>query len=277
MQTSLIITTYNWPQALNLVLSSVLSQSVLPDQVIIADDGSTVTTRAVIEKHQQNFPVPLIHAWQEDEGFRVARVRNLGASLANGNYLIFVDGDMILHRHFIMSHLRHKKSGRFLHGPRVLLSNQLTEEYMTSMGSIKLNPLLKGVTNRLNAIHFTAASRILSGNDQSWRSRACNLSIHKDDFAKVNGFNEDFIGWGMEDSELAWRLKRAGIRKYHLRFCGVAYHLGHSQSNERTHNEEAARNALLLKKVIDSNSSWCERGLSDHLTSEALQNKTEHK
>ncbi|MDX1407881.1 MAG: glycosyltransferase family 2 protein, partial [Saprospiraceae bacterium] len=202
METSLIITTYNWPQALEMVLQSVLRQRQLPDEVIVADDGSSDSTKDVIDRFRAQIALPVHHVWQEDEGFRVARVRNLGASKARGNYLIFVDGDMLLHPAFIRSHCVHRQPECFLHGPRVLLSDELARDLLRGKRPPHFSVWQKGVTNRLNMLHNLPLSRLLSRRSSSWQSRACNLSMFREAFEKVNGFNEDFVGWGKEDSEL---------------------------------------------------------------------------
>jgi glycosyltransferase involved in cell wall biosynthesis len=121
MRTSLIVTTYNRPDALHVVLQSVLRQSQLPDEVIIADDGSGEATRMLIASLQHDFPVPLVHVWQEDLGFRAARIRNLAASKAQGDYVVFIDGDMMLHRRFLDSHVRAAREKWMLHGKRAML------------------------------------------------------------------------------------------------------------------------------------------------------------
>src|SRR5687767_4927209 len=119
---SLIISTYNWPSALNLCLQSVLQQSVLPDEVIIADDGSTDDTRQLIASFIRKSPVPIIHVWQADEGFQLAKIRNRAIAQAAHPYIVQIDGDLILPRHFIKDHLQVSNKGSFVTGSRVLLS-----------------------------------------------------------------------------------------------------------------------------------------------------------
>ena len=98
---SLIITTYNWEKALNQVIQSALNQTVLPGEVIIADDGSKPPTKELIQKFQKNSPIPIIHSWQEDDGFRAAMSRNKAIAKASYEYLIIIDGDIILHLYVI--------------------------------------------------------------------------------------------------------------------------------------------------------------------------------
>lgn len=126
MTTSLIITTYNRPDALILVLESVLRQNQLPDEIIIADDGSTEETQQVIQQFKANCPIPVIHSWQEDLGFRAARSRNLAIAQSNYDYLILLDGDLILHKEFIASHVKYAETGFFLQGGRTLINEPTT-------------------------------------------------------------------------------------------------------------------------------------------------------
>ena len=107
MKTSLIITTYDWPEALNLVLQSVENQRVLPNEVIIADDGSDERTTKVIEYYKKK--IKLKHVWQKNNGFQKAMILNKSICQASGDYIIQIDGDIILHKKFIQDHLYHSK------------------------------------------------------------------------------------------------------------------------------------------------------------------------
>ncbi len=98
---SLLISTYNWERALDLVLIALRAQTVMPDEVLIADDGSTEATRAIVEHHRAQLPIPLVHVWQEDDGFRKGEIINKAIAQATGDYVISIDGDMIMERHFI--------------------------------------------------------------------------------------------------------------------------------------------------------------------------------
>ncbi len=116
MKTSLIVTTYNWPEALELSLLSALNQKVLPGEIIVADDGSTDETRVLVEKIAVFSPVPIIYSWQEDKGFRAARSRNKAIAKSSGEYIILIDGDMVLEKRFIRDHLECAKPGHFIQG-----------------------------------------------------------------------------------------------------------------------------------------------------------------
>jgi len=126
MKCSLIISTYNWPEALDLVLKSVLRQTTMPSEVIIADDGSKAETRLLVEDYKKIFSVPLIHVWQEDIGFRLATIRNKAISNSNFPYIIQIDGDVILNKNFIKDHLIFAKPNQYLFGSRVNIKEKKT-------------------------------------------------------------------------------------------------------------------------------------------------------
>ena len=123
MRVSLVIATYNWPEALRLVLLSVQNQSIIPYEVIIADDGSTIKTSDIINLFRSNLPIK--HIWQEDNGFQKTLILNKAISRARGDYMIQIDGDIIIHYDFIKEHIRHSKKRQFIHGSRVFLNKQI--------------------------------------------------------------------------------------------------------------------------------------------------------
>ena len=124
MKVTLIISTYNSPNMLRLCLMSVAKQTVMPDEIIIADDGSTDETRKLIEEMAKSLPCPVKHAWQEDRGFRLAESRNNALRMCQGDYVVFIDGDIIMERHFIEDHKRLAEKGFFVVGSRSKLSAQ---------------------------------------------------------------------------------------------------------------------------------------------------------
>ena len=127
MRISLIVTTYNRPDALSLVFKSIQNQVIKPFEVIVADDGSDERTRKAIENYRRTSSYKIIHSFQSDKGFRASRSRNKAIAKANGDYIILIDGDMILHSEFIKDHAFNAKSGFFIQGSRVLLSEMQTK------------------------------------------------------------------------------------------------------------------------------------------------------
>src|ERR1700730_11552217 len=126
---SVIVTTYNWPAALERVLIALSHQSdQVAFEVIVADDGSTKETADLIGHLQKSLPYDLQHCWQPDIGFRAAKIRNQAAALARGQYLIFIDGDCIPPSSFIARHQQLAQRGCFVVGNRILLSPGYTEQ-----------------------------------------------------------------------------------------------------------------------------------------------------
>ncbi len=268
MKSSLIVSTYNRPDALEMTLMSIQQQRVMPSEVIVADDGSGIETRELIQKYQHHFNNKLIHVWQEDQGYRLARIRNLAIARASFEYIISIDGDLILHPRFIASHLTHAREKQFAQGSRVLLSQRLTEKAIKNK---KLNFYLweAGIRNRFNAVHHMGLSKIFSGNIQHGRNtKGCNMAFWRDDAIAVNGFNEVFEGWGREDSEFVIRLLNHGVSRRNLRCSAVTYHLDHGNYNKNISftNGKVYANDEVLQRAIDDNLTYCAKGLSRHLT-----------
>lgn len=269
MKTSLIITTYNWKEALALVLASVARQTRLPDEVVVADDGSRPDTAAMLAAVAKDFPVPLRHSWQEDTGFRVARARNRAIAACHGDYVLLLDGDMVLHPRFVADHLRVAMPGSFVQGSRVLTTPLFRERMLADPGR-QPGPFSPGIARRRNALHLPLLSRAwlaLNRRDSPHAIKTCNQGWWRADLLRVNGFDERMEGWGREDEELAWRAWHAGLRCRQLRYAGLAFHLHH---NER-HVDGASRNDAYLAHTRATQLTRCEHGLDLHLAEFAAQ------
>ena len=241
MKISLIITTYNWKEALDAVLKSVIRQTRLPDEVIIADDGSRDDTAELIKSWKTSFPVPLIHSWQEDTGFRLAMSRNRAIAKASGEFLIMIDGDMVLSDRFVESYEKSARKGWFIQGGRVI-TNEVCRDRIIKQG-YRPGFFSAGIRNRKNAISNIVLSKIFSferNNDKA--TRGCSMAFWKDDVVDVNGFDNRFVGWGREDSEFVLRMLHSGKRRLYLKFAAVAFHLYH---NENTRDSLPENDKLL--------------------------------
>jgi len=261
MKCSLIITTYNRPDALKLVLSSVEEQTVLPSEVIVADDGSDDKTRATIKHFQSRKVLNIKHSWQEDLGFRAAKSRNKAIALSTHDYIVLIDGDMILHTHFIEDHLKHAKNGFFIQGKRSLLTRQLTSAALENQIT-HFSFLDKGVQNHKNSLYSNLLSKFFSSTKTHLKGvKTCNMSFFKKDCIAVNGFNEDFKGWGREDSEFVVRLINNGVLRKTLRFQAIQYHLHHHENSRGMLHD----NDIRLQYSISNQLRWCENGINKHI------------
>ena len=262
-ETSLIVTTYNWPEALEICLNSVLSQTVIPKEIIIADDGSKQETADLVQKIKESNPnIEIIHSWQEDDGFRLSMSRNKAIRKAKGKYVIIIDGDLILERHFIQDHIENMENGYFIQGSRVIISEEKSKEILNGKLPAFPNILFeKGYKNKANTIRNKLLSKIFTKKDKKLSGiRGCNMSFFKEDLVKVNGFEEKIQGWGREDSEIAVRLFNSGIGKKRVKFNALTYHIYHKE-NDRS---GLAENDEFLAEVIKQKKKKAEKGLDSY-------------
>lgn len=260
MTVSLLVSTYNWPRALYLCLDSVMQQTILPNEILIADDGSGMATRDVVKHFERISPVPVRHIWHEDRGFRVATIRNKAIAASTCNYIIQIDGDLILERHFVQDHILFAKPGCYVSGSRGIITEALTRQVLS--GAItSLSALTKGVrcSNNVMRIPFMAIIyRMIAG---SKSPRSCNMALWREDAIRVNGYDESFEGWGYEDTELGLRLDNSGVRQRIMKFRGVAFHLYHEQRSR----ENCPTNEQRYLESIREHRTRCRFGLDSHL------------
>ena len=257
MKLTLIITTYNWPEALLLVMKSVNCQTILPDEVIIADDGSTKETKVLINSFNINSNIKAIHSWQEDIGFRAARSRNNAIFKSTGDYIVLIDGDTILHTNFLKDHIANAESGFFVQGSRTLLSEKQTKKALAEK-TVNFPFFSSGLKNRKNSIHSKFLSSIFSSKKNHLLGiKSCNMAFYKKDCLNINGFNNEFEGWGREDSEFVVRLINSGIKRKNVRFNAIQFHLWHNE-NSRILLE---KNNAMLEDAINNRIQWCENGI----------------
>jgi glycosyltransferase involved in cell wall biosynthesis len=257
---SLIVSTYNRPEALNLCLQSIARQTVLPDEVIIGDDGSAEPTRRLIESFQAHFPTPLIHVWQEDKGFRLAMMRNKSVAASRYEYIIEIDGDVILHRKYVEDHLFFARKGYFLKGGRVNVNRSLTDRLCETGHIPPLHFFSAGLLRRINAIHWIRASEYLAPRYKKGRilGIGCNMSFRKADFIRINGYDEFFEGWGGEDADFACRMTNSGVDRLYLKFSGIVFHLWHDdfymqhkEKNFTYYEERKSQGAIRCQAGVD--------------------------
>tara|TARA_R110000850_G_scaffold277086_1_gene422481 strand:+ start:230429 stop:231226 length:798 start_codon:yes stop_codon:yes gene_type:complete len=258
---TLVTSTYNWPEALELLLLSTMKQSVLPDEVIVADDGSTEKTRQLIEHFKKIFPVPLHHVWQEDKEFRKAKIMNKAIAKARYDYIVEIDGDIILHPRFVEDHLRFAEKGHYLFGSRVNIQENLLPELFAKKQTT-FHFFSKGIKKRSRTLRLPFLMNFAKSTDTiSLKLRGCNMSFWRNDFISINGFNESFEGWGNEDSEMIQRLHNSGIKGKRLKFAGIVYHIYHKVKNKN----KVKTNREIEKKTTAKKIIFTEEGIDKYL------------
>jgi glycosyltransferase involved in cell wall biosynthesis len=245
------------------VLASVTRQHTPPQEIIIADDGSGPSTFAIIRSFARSQSVPVRVLRQPHEGFRVARLRNLAIAAATCEYLVFIDGDMLLHAEFVADHVRFARRGWYTQGVRAHADVGLTARLTAGWGPFPTlsTPGLGGL-RRAYLLHSPRLAGVMREAANAFVAiKACNLGVWREDLLRVNGFNEDMVGWGPEDKELCARLEHAGVRRQTLLFGGIACHLHHAPVSRAT----LQANLAILAATRASRRVRADHGLDAHL------------
>ncbi|MBM5574540.1 glycosyltransferase family 2 protein [Deefgea sp. CFH1-16] len=261
MKISIIVTTYNRPKALNLVLAGLARQkttSPIEWEVLIADDGSKNDTFALIQSWQSHFPCALHHVWHEDLGFRAGAIRNRAAAQSQGDYLVFLDGDCVPMPDFLQQHAMLVETTWYVAGNRILLSEAFTATLLEQPDAINImdwsiwqwfTAKLSGKTNRAWPCLRLKLADARKKRRTRWEVvKSCNLGVWRADFIAINGFDESFSGWGHEDSDFAIRLLRLGVGIKDGRFAVPVLHLWHRE-NDRS---KQAENWKKLEETLKS-------------------------
>jgi glycosyltransferase involved in cell wall biosynthesis len=272
---SVVITTYNRPDALEAVVRACFMQNDKNFEIIIADDGSAANTRACVERLAAASPVPLAHVWQPDQGFRAAMARNRGILAAKGEYIIFLDGDCIPQRDFIARHRALSQPGCLVSGSRILFSEGLTRrvldqgiEVAATSPATRLGWRLRGDMNKVLQLLLRWPDLGRTSKKFSWRRiKSCNLAVWRSDLEAVNGFDECFTGWGYEDSDLVLRLFHAGVARKDGAFATEVFHLWHREAQR---DQETSNRGVVLERA-GTRITQAVQGLREHSADNAAR------
>jgi glycosyltransferase involved in cell wall biosynthesis len=270
VRSELVVATYENPRALALCLASVACQRVRPDGIAIADDGSGPATAAVVDAFRVKHPeFPLRHVWHEDRGFRKNAILNAAIASSEADFLIFIDGDVLIHPDFVARHLKLARPDRFSSGSLIRLDDAATAavtEADVSSGRVFTRAWLRAhrALDRPGTWAKTmpfpkpvmALLDRLSPVQRAWGG--ANASAFRAALLEVNGFDES-MQWGGEDKELGVRLTNAGIRGRHLRFTAPLVHLEHPRGYADP--DLKAANKARVRAVRRSGKTWTEHGI----------------
>lgn len=268
---SVIVTTYNWPEVLDKVLTALDQQQVtVPLEVIVADDGSKQATAELIARHKRQFNFALHHVWQPDEGFQAAKIRNRAIAKAQHDYVIFLDGDCQPLADFVSNHVKLAEKGWFVFGNRVLLSRSFSSTLLSQsydFDSIKgfglIRRRLKGQVNRLLPFLKLPLGPLRRFQPNRWKGvKTCNLAVWRDDLVAVNGLEETFTGWGYEDSDLVLRLQKFGVKCKDGRFSVPVIHFWHPEQDRSLEADNWQR----LTQTFQQTTFRAVKGVSQYLT-----------
>jgi glycosyltransferase involved in cell wall biosynthesis len=257
---SIIIAVYKKPEFLEKVLISLTNQTFKDFEAVIADDGSGPEIPAIIKRFENAFSFPTQHIWQEDRGFRKTVIANKAVIAAHADYLIFIDGDCILHHRFIESHFSHRQKRAVMAGRRVMLDKNLTD-VLTNKDIASRRIERPGFwwrhcasSDRKHGLYISGLFWLENALKKNYSFYGSNFSIFKEDFIAVNGYDERIIGRGIEDDNLRERLKLNGIVIRCVTRTTLQYHLYHS-SDPVPHDPQTIRDFCYPKKA------WAEDGI----------------
>ncbi|HEY3854827.1 MAG TPA: glycosyltransferase family 2 protein [Verrucomicrobiae bacterium] len=256
-QISLIISTYQRPDALDKLLRGVANQTEKPGQILIADDGSGPATRNVIE--QWNKEIPLRHVWHEDKGFRKTIILNKSLAEIRGDYVVLLDGDCVPHRQFIADHALLAERNFWVQGRRCFVEESFVPKFDVNKTSIASAIMARQITGWPKAIRWPWAS--IARNTGQRGIIGCNMGFWRDDLVAINGFDEDYIGWGGEDSDLGTRMYNLGRPRKFVYGRAIVYHLNHPPLDRARGKANFDR----LAETIRSGKVQCERGMQQYI------------
>ncbi len=258
---ALVIATYNWPEALKLVLESVCNQLEFPDEVIIADDGSKESTRVLIDSYRDKLKITLKHFWHKDDGFQKTIILNQAIAGTQCDYIVQVDGDIVLNKYFIRDHLRAAEKGYYIRGSRVMLDENRSHSEMAMERLGRITAFSAGITNRINALRIPAMATLFTKkSSRSDNVSGCNWAFWREDFVKVNGYNNEITGWGHEDIELAARFINIGLQQKKIKGRAVCYHLFHDYVDR----QKESINYNIYKHTLNQSLRFCSKGYNSY-------------
>lgn len=263
---SLFVATYEMPRHLELVCAALERQSEQDFEILFCDDGSGPATRRVIDEFKALSRMQVRHVWQEHQGFRKCRILNQAVREAQGQIFVFLDGDCVPHRHFVHDHLEAQESGRYLAGRRVELGRGLSEKltpravrggFFDWPHPSLIRSALTGETEFLNRtvrVPWAGVRRAI-GMDRIADLKGCNYSIPREALEAINGFDEEYEGYGREDTDVELRLQNLGLRIKSLKGVALQYHVWHPR------REFTPGNDARLDELKRSGRVRCEKGL----------------
>ena len=264
---SVVVTAYEQPETLSLVLLALARQSVPPAEVVVADDGSGEAVSAALRVLAPDLAFRLVHVWQTHADFRAARSRNNAIHQARGRLVAFLDQDTLPHRRWLECHLAQAGPGRMGLGYLYWLNEQLAPQITRAAlagGAFETwqTPAdARALAARQRKYAWYAFLRRLGfGIKHKPKLNSCNFSAWREDLLRVNGFDEAFVGWGQEDDDLGRRLYGAGVRPVVLVDRALVAHIPHP-SRRPAGWRQGGNVARLLRRGVPVH---CPQGLDAH-------------
>ncbi len=258
---SVILSCYNQVSNIEKIFYSLLNQTFTEFEIVLADDGSGPEMFKLVQAFSNKFAYPIQHVWHEDIGYRRTVIGNRAVKKCDSDYIIFVDGDCILHHQFIASHYKRRQLRTVLSGRRIMLDNLLSKSITNDH---IINKLIEkpsfwwrhtDVKEWKRGIYLPFIYKIVNFPDKNYWAIGCNFSIHKQDFIDINGYDESITGWGLEDINLSQRFKLKGYKIRKITNEAIQYHLFHKSTPVTRSKEE-------INKIICPQEFYALKGIN---------------
>ncbi|MBI4245045.1 MAG: glycosyltransferase [Planctomycetes bacterium] len=227
---SVLLSTYYQPKALQMSLYGYLKQTNTNFEVIVSDDGSDIHTKVVIEELSKIAPFKIFHVWQPNKGYRRSKIVNKAFGLSSGQVIILSDGDCIPHRNFLETHMHYHATNRFCVGGYVRLSQEYSEHLNAKIVEdndlaqlVSFNDKVRFYSNHIKSFFYK-----LTGKINRPKVYGCHISVDRNLFESVNGYDENFDGFGKEDSDLRNRMNMSGAEAFSVWNKTWVYHIDDS-------------------------------------------------
>jgi len=256
MKVSVIITAYRAANTLKRVLHGYLHQSLPPHEIIVAEDSQDINLRNLIpSRYKKN--LNFVHVNQKDDGYRRSTILNKSIAASDGDYIILTDADCIPHKKFVDDHAKFARPNQFILGTRSYVDYSIIPSFKPSLHRRIYHALRKEIYPRKVSFRLPFINW-----DSNTAPLGANMSFWKEDLIKVNGFNNDFIGWGHEDMELISRMENSGVKRLFLHQQCILYHLNHPFLSR----DEESANTQLWNESKSRGDKWAGNGLDKYLS-----------
>jgi len=259
MNLTVIISYYKALKNLKIILKALNNQSVNNFEVIISEDDLAQDIVQFLKENRDSYRFSILHIYQEeDKGFRKNAMLNRAIMCANNNFLAFIDGDCVPHKHFVKAYLKNSGTGYFLSGRAVLLSQSAAQQLLKteSVENLKLSKLALSKSDKLKDAIY---SPHLSLSTQAPGLIGRNWGIHKQHLLDVNGFDTDYIRAGIgEDADIEWRLMANGVKRKSVKNKAIVYHIFHPRVYSQA---DVDANFKLFDEKKKLNQIKCVRGI----------------
>ena len=260
MKMSVLLNTYNRADLLELALTSYLIQTTGDFEVVVADDGSTDRTPELVEGFGRDAPFDVKYVRQEHEGHRRAAVLNRGIAATRGDWILFSDCDSLAFPDLVELHAAHARPDRLLCGGYVRLEE--AETAALTRDDVLERRFLERMTfaRRVEVWRKStrAAWQILRRKPRRPHNMGLNYSCRREALVRINGYDENFRGWGSADGDVRERLRRIGVRPYSLYGRALVMHMWHPVEKTKTPDSVRRNRVYASRGEIPI---FCERGL----------------